>query len=860
MKTHPFLSIQFLLGLFSYFLFSAPLKAQIIAQGVSNIARIDKQFSFMFRDSRNTLWLGHGNFLSNGKRVSNGLGFINSTVYGRNYQTGIFTDAIELDSTVYFSAYDGLFQYSGTTFLKDDSITENSCLEIHNSNLWIGTMGHGLFEKKNSSYKQVLVSVNGQTFDSIYSLKSDGMTLWIGSSRGLIKYDGTTFELYEVSLKFSKGINSHTDQKIIADIEIDKNNKLWVLTRNQEDSLECLFYLENKKLKSAIDHYKANCSNNYLIPRVSNVIELNQDGHLMVGLLWGLLIFEDKLRPMILNDNFGFNPLNYSKSAYVYRDIGNKFIVSTNYFDVLNSLDLSKFDPESIQKQLRKTFFVDQIDINEIKASIINDGNLFSNMDQIIEIEDKPTFDIPNVGCAKPIYTAGLWVGGFDEATGNLHLAAQTYRQNGSDYLPGPIDLVTGTYDSVSNRFYNRIWKIDRKTIEIFKLNHQLPSYKIPSEIIDWPAHGKGNFTQDLAPFVDLNSNGIYEPLLGEYPEIKGDQMLWWVFNDLGIHAETNSKPLGIEIHGSCYAFYHNTLVNSDSNFIINRTLFFNYKLINRSKRNYRSLYLGLFNDVDLGNYKDDLVGCDTIENVGFGYNGDNYDDLPKGFGKNPPMIICKFLNQKMTNFSSKAAPLMKRPDDYYRLLRTTALGDSNYKSIGFINQGYPCNNPYNTTNNLPGDRRFIISTNTALLNSDSSINLEFAYIFLHKPSFDFLKEGCDEPKQTLRLIQRWYDTKSFPSKPYKDLSAHTIIAGSHFELHPNPASNSLNWNSDLLNSQILEISIIDQFGRTLWTKNPMKESNSMERTIAIQTLPKGLFYLKIKTLSGSFIKKIIKE
>jgi len=544
----------------------------------------------------------------------------------------------------------------------------------------------------------------------------------------------------------------------------------------------------------------------------------------------------------------------------VYKDVGDKFIVSTNFFDVLTSLDLSKFDPESIQNQVRKTFSVDQIDLNEIKASIVNNGNLFSNMDQIIEIEDKPTFDIPNVGCAKPIYTAGLWFGGFDEATGNLHLAATTYSQNANDYLPGPIDLVTGRYDSVSNGYYNRIWKIDRKTIEIFKLNYQLPSYKIPAEIMDWPAHGKGNFTQKLAPFVDLNSNGIYEPALGEYPDIKGDQMLWWVFNDIGIHIETNSKPLGMEIHGSCYAFYHNSLVNSDSNFIINRTLFFNYKLINRSKQNYRSLYVGLFNDVDLGNFKDDLVGCDTMENVGFGYNGDNYDDLPKGFGKNPPMILCKFLNQKMTNFSSKSAPLMKRPDDYYRLLRTAEIGDSNYKSIGFINQGYPCNNPYNTTNNIPGDRRFIMSTNTPLLSSDSSFNLEFAYIFLHKPTFDFLKEGCDQPMQTSRRIQHWYDTKSFPSKPYTDLSTQKIIENSHFELHPNPASNTLHWKLNISNSNILEISITDQLGRNIWIQPSLKESNSVERTIAIQTLPKGLFFLKIKTISGVFVKKFIKE
>jgi hypothetical protein len=387
MKKFRFIFFQLLTIFFGVICSFTEGKAQLVAEGVSNITKVNKPFSFMLRDSRNTLWLGHGNLNFTGKRNSNGLGFINSSVYTQIYQTGIFTDAVELDSTVYFSAYDGLYQYSGTTFSIDDTLTENSCLEIHNSNLWIGTMGHGLFEKKANGYRYVNVAVNGQTFDSIYSLKSDGNILWIGSSRGLLKYDGTSFELYELPVKFSLGAKSSSNQKIVADIEVDKNNKLWVLTRNQEDSLECLFYLENKKLKSVLDLYKANCSNFDLIPRVSNVIEINQDGHVMVGFLWGLLIFEDKLKPLILNDNFGNNPLNYSKTSFVYRDVDDKFIVSTNYFDVLTSLDLSNFNPESIQNQIRKTFSVNQIDLNEIKASIVNNGNLFSNMDQIIEIE-----------------------------------------------------------------------------------------------------------------------------------------------------------------------------------------------------------------------------------------------------------------------------------------------------------------------------------------------------------------------------------------------------------------------------------------------------------------------------------------
>ena len=173
-----------------------------------------------------------------------------------------------------------------------------------------------------------------------------------------------------------------------------------------------------------------------------------------------------------------------------------------------------------------KTINFNTIDINELKVTTANDGSMFNSMDQILLFKDMPTFDIPSLGCAKPIYSAALWVGGLDENNNDLHIAAQTYRQAGSDYLPGPIDLVSGKYDSSANGFYNKIWKIDRKTIEIFKLNYNKPSYTIPLEILDWPAHGRGNFARNLAPFEDIDNNGIYEPTKGDYPKIKGDQML----------------------------------------------------------------------------------------------------------------------------------------------------------------------------------------------------------------------------------------------------------------------------------------------------------------------------------------------
>ena len=39
---------------------------------------------------------------------------------------------------------------------------------------------------------------------------------------------------------------------------------------------------------------------------------------------------------------------------------------------------------------------------------------------------------------------------------------------------------------------------------------------------------------RNLAPFVDQKGDGIYDPTEGDYPDIEGDQAIWWVMNDVG--------------------------------------------------------------------------------------------------------------------------------------------------------------------------------------------------------------------------------------------------------------------------------------------------------------------------------------
>lgn len=59
-----------------------------------------------------------------------------------------------------------------------------------------------------------------------------------------------------------------------------------------------------------------------------------------------------------------------------------------------------------------------------------------------------------------------------------------------------------------------------------------------------------------LADFVDINSDGIYNPSSGDYPCIKGDQAVFMIFNDdRNVHGETGGQKMRFEFHAMLYAY-----------------------------------------------------------------------------------------------------------------------------------------------------------------------------------------------------------------------------------------------------------------------------------------------------------------
>jgi hypothetical protein len=290
------------------------------------------------------------------------------------------------------------------------------------------------------------------------------------------------------------------------------------------------------------------------------------------------------------------------------------------------------------------------LDINNVRTKLLTGGDMWWDF-------NSAQYEVPKGGKAHSIFAGSLWIGGLD-AGGQLKVAAQTYRQNGNDFWPGPLDTVGVSISADQCAKYDQHFKITLQEVERFKGWQTTPNdpsyagYTIPLSILNWPAYGDPSKNQAhyLAPFHDSNGDGVYDPMSGDYPDydltgnqpcgwrLYGDETLWWVFNDRGnIHTETNAQPIGLEIQATAFGF--------STNDEINNMTFYKYKIINRSSFAMNKTWFGQWIDTDLGKYDDDYVGCDVTRGLGYDYNGATCDGTGTvgQYGCQPPAVGCDF-------------------------------------------------------------------------------------------------------------------------------------------------------------------------------------------------------------------------
>jgi hypothetical protein len=307
------------------------------------------------------------------------------------------------------------------------------------------------------------------------------------------------------------------------------------------------------------------------------------------------------------------------------------------------------------------------LNINNVRATILGGGDMWWDL-------NVARYEVPKGSNKHSMFAGALWLGGVDEGN-QLKLAAMTYRQGGNDYWPGP--LSTDGNASITKDIcdkYDRHWIILRTEVETHKAwldcrddpecsdAELFPGYEsqIPPIILEWPGNGiDGNLPYKLAPFIDRDEDGIYDPFV-DYPAydianefdcrlketdvLYGDQTIWWVYNDRGnVHSESQGAALGFEIRAQAFAFSTNDEVNNMT--------FYNYRILNRSTFRLTNTYFSTWFDPDLGNFLDDIIGCDIARGLGYCYNGDSDDEGALGYGLNPPAVGFDFFQGPFADY-----------------------------------------------------------------------------------------------------------------------------------------------------------------------------------------------------------------
>jgi hypothetical protein len=487
----------------------------------------------------------------------------------------------------------------------------------------------------------------------------------------------------------------------------------------------------------------------------------------------------------------------------------------------------------------------DYLDGNNIKALIRNDGSHFLSKSPYAA-----AFEVPKNSGKASIYASAIWIGGWSlpEYQGTLHLAAMRFGQNGNDFWAGPVS--NGGADAC--KYYDHVWKVTKEEIDYHKVHYADAGYEMPWAIANWPAHGRTEYGESayLAPYKNVAGNASYEPALGDYPLILGDQAVYFIINDMGgAHTETQGNPLGVEVLGMAYAY-------DSPDLALQNCIFLSYEVRNKSEQDYYDFCFGFWTDFDIGYAWDDYIGCDSLLNLSYGYNGTEVDGSGQveAYGENPPAQGTMFLNQKMNAFvyyNNSADPVTgeprpDRPSDYYNYLTARWL---NGTPITYGGTGYdPASTNYtnymysgdpvagtgwteSTAGNQPGDRRGVMGAGPFTFSVGKTITVDIALPWAR----DYDNKGNLPPitllKQSAKEIQKFYEENIVDIKENTEYNNKPLI-------YPNPSDGQFTIISETV---IKSIELYDILGKKVFAETPKAQTTQINTQ-----LPQGMYLYRI--------------
>lgn len=569
--------------------------------------------------------------------------------------------------------------------------------------------------------------------------------------------------------------------------------------------------------------------------------------------------------------------------------------------------------PFALSAQQRSTDCINptaiaELDVNGVRALITNGGDLwFDGQDGRYEVTAAE--DSPGETPAVAIFAGGLWLGAKDPG-GGLKVAAQQYGrgQGRFDYYPGPLtDEGIPAEGDCSD--WDRLFKVNRTSVDIFQTvyeealaegNLPIPTNRIPLEVLGWPANGNPNFEsvygftlpetpQGLAPFFDVDLDGLYDPRQGDYPLFCGDQAVWGVFNDAGApHTDSNTPTrLQAEIHLLAYAF-----ASEDS--VLHRTTFYEYKIINRAQEDALELYAGHWIDSDLGCFTNDLVGSSPEHDLFYVYNRAGLDPQTceggvASYGNTAPVNIFQVVRSDVGGGNPEVEdPLMRSVANVYNIgvgSPAPEITDPS-TSVGFYNllsglwpdgtpitrggYGYetdgdttlfafdggevsgslpwaPCNDPMPPV----ADIRQVYSTGPYDLQPGAVTGFTLAVTTIF--GVDYPNDACPDTTAIFAAagqIKDFYDEMCTPSALVStDPPAEPATIG--LEVFPNPTAGEVTFRLPAA-TRIAEVEVFDVAGRQLF-RLPGTASQ-LDLNLKASGLKTGVYTYRLRTTNGEVV------
>lgn len=450
--------------------------------------------------------------------------------------------------------------------------------------------------------------------------------------------------------------------------------------------------------------------------------------------------------------------------------------------------------------------------------------------------------------------------------------------------------LMRAVGDFMYDDKWRQVWKVSKTDISQFQsdfLANTVDFTRYP-DIESWPAHGDELLGEDrnLAPFIDVDMDGRYDPLGdGDYPCIVGDQALWWVFNDLGPHGQTQGKPLGIQVEAMAYAVNCSQTTCPDTS--LDYTTFLHYEITNKNDSSFTDLRMGSFFDTDLGIYIDDFIGSDSALRMAYVYNGDAIDENPNGYGANPPAFGICLLPNGHTNGSfnmigyRNTFDQMGNPstaEHHYNYLNSIWRDGQHLVNNGLdgypgtasgppINTIYPSNDGFCggqftgwsevSANNVPNDRTLLMATGGYTLQPGETMHYDIAMPWVRGNSN--FASVCDLKTAVSNIIPWWQNQLD---RSCFDLVVGTdkpVVKADGLRIFPNPNhGSSLIADCGRPVAGLGQLEIWDMHGRRIY-RQELQEGSTQVRIETGQLSP-GIYLVRWMDEAGAQVERMVRQ